>query len=108
MLAKTIYFSIGLFIGCYFNPRIIKVETPQIHLIESRNSPPINVICPNIKCDNSNLKENILQMFNLAKQLSDKLSICYEERENYNNALKSEKEESAYWRKKYIDFSCTE
>lgn len=107
MLGRLICFCVGLFLGVYFSPRIIEQPKPEIYFKESCNQAPITISCPDIKCDNSALKQNLFQWIHFSKDLSEKLSTCYDQREEYLNQIKNEKEETEYYRKKYIDFSCS-
>lgn len=108
MVVKLILFTLGLGIGYFFAPKATETVHPEVRIVESCHQPPITIQCPDVKCDNSLIKQNLIQWVKFSKDLSEKLSACYDGREELSVLLKNQKDDTEYYRKKYVDFSCSE
>lgn len=106
MLARFVFFMAGIFIGLKFSPRPVKIEVPQTHLIESCKPQPVNVKCPDIKCDNEQILFALDMCYSILKEANEKISEHEKSISSLESAVKMQKEDSEYWRRKYVDFPC--
>lgn len=108
-LAIIAAFIVGSFFGSLLFPKVVRVEVPDVQVIESCNEKAITIQCPEaVKCDDRVLRQNFFLCMSTLKSFSEKLSEAQEAKQDCLQTIQTEREDKEYWHKKYVDFSCGE
>ena len=97
-MIAIIFFLLGLYAG----PKIITVEVPQIHIVESCKGAQVQVVCP--KDDSA--RASLALCIGSLKGFVEKIESAKDELSNCQQSILSEKAETEYFRKRYMDYTC--
>ena len=105
MLKVLSAFLLGAVVGYLNTPR---PEAPKdIQIINKIQSPPA-VMCPEVICETEALRDGLKRCMYLVSGLTSQVSMLNDEKLDAQQIINTEREESAYWKRRYTEFDCGE